>query len=177
METSNIAIRTETPADHPAVYQVNKLAFEGREAEPRLVEAIRRSPEFIPELSLVAVSEDQIIGHILFSRVTLQTRDGDIPILALAPLAVLPDYQNQGIGSQLTRRGLEVCRKLDFGAVSVLGHPDYYPRFGFVPARPLGIEPSFDVPAAAWMIIELQPGALNDLQGRVRYPTAFQETK
>ena len=175
METREITIRTETLADHPAVYQVNKLAFEGREAEPHLVEAIRRSPDFIPELSLVAVSEDKIVGHILFSRVTLQTRDGDIPILALAPLAVLPDYQNQGIGSQLTRRGLDVCRTLVFGVVSVIGHPDYYPRFGFVPARPLGIEPSFDVPEAAWMVIELQPGVLNNLRGRVRYPATFQE--
>ena len=124
MEAFKILIRTETLEDHAVVYQVNKLAFEGRDAEPRLVEAIRRLPAFIPELSLVAVSEDQIVGHILFSRVVFETSGGDVPILALAPLAVLSDYQNQGVGSQLTRRGLEVCCSLNFSVVNVLGHPN-----------------------------------------------------
>jgi len=169
-----IAIRAEQLLDYSAISEVNKLAF-GKENEPRLVEILRRSPGFIPDLSLVAVLEDQVVGHILFSPVVIETSAGDIPILALAPLAVRPEFQNQGIGSALVRQGLEACRRLDYRIIMVLGHSNYYPRFGFEPARPKGVSAPFPVPDESWMVIELQPGALSGVQGTVRYPPAFDD--
>ncbi|MBN1304477.1 MAG: N-acetyltransferase [Anaerolineales bacterium] len=170
-----VIIRQEKHKDQAAVYQVNKQAFDGRDEEPQLVEAIRRSSGFIPELSLVAVTDDTIVGHILFSIVRIETGQGDVPVLALAPLAVLPAYQNQGIGTQLTRNGLETCRQLGYKIVNVLGHPNYYPRFGFTQARPLGIlPPDESIPEEAWMILELTPGSLKGIQGTLRYPECFE---
>ncbi len=169
-----VTIRPEQPSDYSVVFEVNKLAF-GRENEPRLVEALRQSTGFIPELSLVAVLEDRVVGHILFSPMVFETPAGDISILALAPLAVRPDYQNQGIGSELVRQGLEACRRLEHRVIVVLGHPNFYPRFGFEPAQPKGVSAPFPVPEEAWMVIELQPGALSGIRGTVRYPPAFDD--
>jgi putative acetyltransferase len=165
-------IRTETEQDYAAVYEINQLAF-NRHAEALLVESIRASSSYLPELSLVAEQDGRLVGHILFSLVTLAALDGDLPLVCLAPLAVLPAYQRQGIGARLVLYGLEECRRLGHTVVNVLGHPEYYPRFGFQPARPMGILPPFDVPDEAWMIVELQPGALAGLRGVVRYPPAF----
>ncbi len=173
MDKSMITIRPETPADHEAVGQVNRLAFDG-EAEAGLVEAVRKSPGYIPELSLVAEAGSQVVGHILFSRIRIETADGEVPILALAPMAVLPGYQNQGIGSQLVEYGLKECRRLGHRIVNVLGHPEFYPRFGFRPARALGIEgPYAQAPDEAWLIQELEPGALKNIKGTVVYPQIF----
>ena len=169
-----ITIRPEQNLDYSTIYEVNKLAF-GKENEPRLVEILRQSPGFIPELSLVAVSEDQVVGHILFSPVVIETSTGDISILALAPMAVRPEFQNQGIGSELVRQGLEACRRLGCRMVVVLGHSNYYPRFGFEPARPKGISAPFPVPDESWMVIELERGALSGVQGTVRFPPAFDD--
>lgn len=169
-----LTIRPETPADYEAVYRLNQLAFDGRKDEPELVEDIRKSPGYIPELSLVAVEDGEVVGHILFSHVHIHTENGDIPILALAPMAVLPEYQNKGIGSQLVRHGLQECRRLGHTIVNVLGHPAFYPRFGFRPARALGINgPYTDAPDDAWMIQELKPGALDNIKGTVFYPKIF----
>lgn len=166
-------IRPETPADIPAIYSVNKQAFDGREAEPRLVDAIRKSDGFIPELSLVAEKNDQIIGHILFSRIHIQIENEQLPALALAPMAVLPGYQKQGIGSALVRRGLEECKRLGHTIVIVLGHPAYYPRFGFMPGLAKFLECPFGECGSAWMAMELIPGALDGVRGKVIYPPAF----
>jgi len=129
-----VKIRVEREGDCEAVFNVHKRAF-GRENEARLVEKIRKLDYFIPQLSLVAVKDDEIAGHILFSYVTIQTRTGDVPALGFAPVAVLPKFQKQGIGSELILQGLNECRRLGHRIVVLVGHPDYYPRFGFLPAR------------------------------------------
>jgi len=165
-------IRPETPDDHMQVHELNRLAF-GDEEEARLVEAVRRTPEHVPELSLVAESDGRIIGHVLFSPITIETADRPVATLSLAPVAVHPDFQRRGVGSALVRAGLEAARSLGRTSVIVLGHAEYYPRFGFVPARPRGIEPPLDVPDEAFMSIELVPGALAGVHGTVRYPAAY----
>jgi putative acetyltransferase len=168
-----IAIRAETPADIAAIYAVNQRAFVGRVAEPNLVNANRLSKDFIPELSLVAEENGRVVGHILFSPIYIQTDTRPIPALSLAPMAVLPEYQNHGIGSALVRQGLEQCRRLGHAIVIVLGHSDYYPRFGFSAHAAKDLECPYGDAGAAWMAIELIPGALEGVHGRVIYPPAF----
>ncbi|MFZ2053831.1 MAG: N-acetyltransferase [Candidatus Aminicenantales bacterium] len=170
-------IQPEGPEDAAGIRKVNRLAF-GGEAESFLVEEVRRSPGFIPELSLVAVRQARVVGHILFSRIMIvpyDRPDQPVPALALAPMAVHPDFQKQGIGSALARRGLEVCRELGHEIVVVVGHPAYYPRFGFAPARAMGLEAPFPVPDEAFLAMELMPGALSGVRGMVVYPPAFEE--
>jgi putative acetyltransferase len=167
-------IRPETIADREAVYEVNLQAFGGREAEPGLVEAIRASESFIPELSLVAMEDEQVVGHILFSRIHIETDRGPISALALAPMAVLPGRQNQGIGSELVRHGLEECKRIGFEIGIVLGHPNFYPRFGFSAELAKDLECPFGDAGRAWMALEMIPGALRGLRGRVVYPPPFE---
>ena len=167
-----ITIRPETAEDYAAIREVNVLAF-GREIEAKLVEALRESPDFILELSLVAVEGGRVVGHILFSPLVIETKDGSVPALALGTLAVRPESQNQGIGSKLVREGLERCRSLGHRIGVVIGHPAYYPRFGFSPARARGLEAPFPVPDEAFMVLELVPGALDGVAGIVRYPSPF----
>jgi putative acetyltransferase len=168
-------VRPERPGDAAAIRRVTEAAF-GQPAEGALVDALRGTAAFIPALSLVAEQGAQIVGHILFSRV--QVVDGDVqnPALALAPMAVLPGRQNQGIGSALVRRGLDEARALGFRAVIVQGHPAFYPRFGFEAARASGLTSPFDSGNDAFMVLALQPGALDQLKGEVRYPREFFET-
>jgi putative acetyltransferase len=167
-------IRAERPEDRQAVFRVNHLAF-AQENEARLVDALRASSAFIPELSLVALDGAEVVGHILFTRITVREGNRAHDALALAPMAVLPPFQKQGIGSALVRRGLEDARALGHRLVIVVGHPDYYPGFGFVPAQPLGIVAPFDVPSEAFLALELQPGALRGVRGLVEYPPEFAE--
>ena len=163
-------IRPETAADVAAIHDVNFRAF-GRESEARLVASIRASAGFIPDLSLVAVEEANVVGHILFSRIGIRAPHAAVEALALAPLAVRPESQNQGIGSTLTRHGLEACRRLGHRIVVVVGHPNYYPRFGFSSARARGLDAPFR--DEAFMVIELTAGALDGVRGTVEYPPAF----
>jgi putative acetyltransferase len=165
-------IRPEVPGDRESIYRVNQEAF-GRESESRLVEALRLGPAFIPGLSLVAVEGSEVVGHILFTRLTVRGEGGTHEALALAPMAVVPAWQRKGIGSALVRRGLEDAREQGHRAVIVLGHPGYYPRFGFRPAQPLGIQSPFEAPVDAFLVLGLQPGVLDGLEGRVEYPPEF----
>jgi len=167
-------IRPERSEDRAAVFTVNQLAF-GQENEARLVDALRQSSAFIPELSLVALEGSQVVGHILFTRITVRGERQVHDALALAPMAVLPSFQKRGIGTALVGRGLEEARSLGHGVVIVVGHPDYYPRFGFVPAQPLGTLPPFEVPSEAFMVLELQPRTLLGIRGVVEYPPEFNE--
>ena len=169
-----ITIRPEKKSDYAAISEVNRLAFESEE-EARLVETLRQSTGFIPELSLVAVNDGQVVGHILFSPLTIETKNGEVPALTLASMAVRPGFQNQGIGSELAVQGLKECQRLDHKIVVVVGHPNYYPRFGFSSARPKGLEVPFQVPDEAFMALELIPGALDGISGVVRFPPAFDE--
>ena len=166
-----VAIRLETPKDYAAVREVNRRAFD-RESEACLVDNLRQVGGVI---SLVAEAEGRVVGHILFSPMTIESQIGAAPAMSLAPMAVLPEFQNLGIGSQLARRGLEECRRQGQQFVLVLGHADFYPRFGFSPARSQGIEPPFNAPDEAWMALELQPGALDGVRGTAKYPPAFDE--
>jgi putative acetyltransferase len=167
-----ITIRPETAEDYAAIREVTLLAF-GQEDEARLVEDLRRLPDFIPELSLVAVRGGQVVGHILFSPIVIETEKGAVPALSLAPMSVRPECQNQGVGSQLVREGLKRCRSLGHEVVVVVGHPTYYPRFGFSPARAKGLEAPFEVPDEAFLVLELTPGALDGIAGAVKYPPPF----
>jgi putative acetyltransferase len=164
-------IRAETAADVEAVHRVNELAF-GRSAEANLVDALRFSVQ--PIISLVAILDDQVVGHILFSPVTIESEAEVFAAMGLAPVAVRPDYQNRGVGAALIRSGLAECRRLGHEIVVVLGHPAYYPRFGFVTASTLGIRCEFDVPDEAYMVAELTPGALRGRRGVVHYRPEFQ---
>jgi putative acetyltransferase len=167
-----VTVRQEVPADHRQVLEVNRLAF-GRPEEAQLVEALRMSASFVPELSLVASEEDRVVGHVLFTRVAIRDGGRRHPALALAPVAVLPERQRSGIGSTLIRHGVEAARALGYGIAIVLGHSSYYPRLGFVPAERVGIRAPFEVTPGAFMVLELQPGALAGVQGEVEYPPEF----
>ncbi len=165
-------IRTAAEKDFRAIRELTYKAFDNEE-EPDLVEAIRDSEYYIPELSLVSVNRGRVGGHILFSRIRIVTDDDEIPVLTLAPMSVDPDLQNTGVGSALVRAGLEECRRLGHKIVIVIGHPEYYKRFGFEPARGFGLEVPFDVPDEAFMAIELQSGALRNAAGMVEFSPPF----
>ena len=165
--------RPETAKDIPTIQEVNDLAFGGGD-ESTLIEAIRQSDIFIPELSLVAeTDQNEIIGHILFSPITIESGRKSVPSLALAPMAVKPPHQKKGIGSSLVNEGLKRCRELGYESVVVLGHSEYYPRFGFEIASNKGIQAPFDVPDEAFMVIELIPRSLENVQGTVKYSEPF----
>jgi putative acetyltransferase len=162
-------IRDEQATDYDAVRALNASAFDTA-AEARLVDALRE--QAAPLVSLVAEQDGAIIGHILFTPVALSGRD-DLEIMALAPMAVAPSRQRQGIGSALVSAGLDRCRALGAGAAVVLGHPAFYPRFGFVPSVRFGIVCEYDVPQDAFMVVELEPGFLQNASGTIRYHAAF----
>ena len=164
-----VKIRLEKEADFAQVYQVNALAFE-REDEAKLVEKLRNIETSI---SLVAESDGQIIGHIFFSPMTFENHE--TTFLGLAPMAVLPEFQNQGVGSKLVREGLRLAAEQNFTAVFVLGHPEYYPRFGFETAKTKGFYSEYDVPDEVFMVIELENGALEGKKGLVNYRPEFAE--
>jgi putative acetyltransferase len=168
-----IVIREEQGADHAAVHQLHQAAF-GQDDEANLVDALRQSDAFIPALSLVAVKDEEIVGHILFTRLRIRNASGEeADSLALAPVAVLPAHQRRGIGGQLIRAGLATARRLGHASCIVLGHQDYYPRFGFRPASAWGITAPFDVLDDVFMAMELVPYGLRDVSGVVVYPGAF----
>ena len=168
MVSRPITIRPEEREDYPTIYGVVRRAC--RENEARLVDMLRGLPEFVPALSLVAEMDGRVVGHILFTP-TKTTTGGTV--LALAPVAVDPPFQRQGVGSALVLRGLAEARRLGYGVVIVLGHPDYYPRFGFSPARAKGFRAPFPVPDEAFMVLELRPGAAG-AGGTVIYSPVFE---
>ena len=168
-----LTIRREMPEDIDSIRRVNEQAF-GQKEEADIIDKLRNRAMVI--LSLVAVQGDQIVGHILFSPVTVESEHPSFAAIMLAPMAVLPAHQRKGTGSQLVKVSLEECRLLGHEIVVVLGHPDYYPRFGFVPARTRGIYCEIEVPDEAWMILELREGALTERSGTVKFQPEFLET-
>lgn len=161
--------RLETAADIAAIREVNTEAFRGT-LEAELVDALRHDGKVIA--SLVAEDRGAVIGHILFSRLSIETATKTIPAAGLAPMAVTPEHQRRGVGSVLVRAGLDRCRTLGEQIVLVVGHPDYYPRFGFSHALTRDLRSPYD--SEAFMALELHPGALHGVSGDVRYPPAFE---
>jgi putative acetyltransferase len=162
-------IRAERPTDRPHIHRTNEAAF-GSPAEATLVDVLR---EEVPDvISLVAEDDGEVVGHIMFSPVRV---DGarDIRAMGLAPMAVMPERQRAGIGSALVRAGLAACTRRGVEAVFVVGHPPYYPRFGFTRASTFGIACEFEVPDDAFMAIELISGALREIAGTVYFHDAF----
>ena len=140
-----VDIRQENKDDFSEVLEVNKLAF-GQENEANLVDLLRRSNSFIPELSLVATLDNKIVGHILFTKIQIVNDDKCLTeSLALAPMAVRPEFQNKGIGGQLIKHGLDKARELQYKSVIVLGHKDYYPKFGFEATTKWNIKSPFSI--------------------------------
>ena len=167
-----MVVRAESTKDKAAISRVHGLAF-GRPTEANIVEAMRLSPHFIPALSLVAVDGAEIVGHILLSRITIKGETAEYSALSLAPMAVAPNQQRHGIGSLLVRTALRRAAELGHRLVIVLGHVDYYPRFGFVRASTLGITPPFVAPDDAFMACLLVPGEGGSIRGQVQFPPEF----
>lgn len=165
----DVVVRTETPCDVETIRFVNNAAF-GSSVEGILIDALRDGG-FV-RLSLIAEVERQIVGHILFSELCIETGAATILALALAPMSVLPEFQCRGIGSQLVRDGLATCRDQGHAIVLVVGHPDFYPRFGFSAELARALESPYAGPA--FMAAELTPGALAGVSGRVIYAPPFQ---
>jgi len=162
-------IRNEDEKERAAVRELNIAAF-GTPAKADLVDRLRR--DATPLISLVAVDNEVVVGHIIFSPVLLPGRP-DLRIMGLAPMAVAPERQRRGIGAALARAGIKACKKLGFGAIVVLGHPEYYPRFGFLPAVRFGLGCEFEAPEEVFMVLELHPGYLDSAAGTVKYHAAF----
>ena len=167
-----IVIRPESTEDIAVIRQINEQAFE-RPAEANLVDALRRNGK--SKISLVAEDNGRIIGHILFSEVALKAGEKRLDGLGLAPMAVSPERQNEGIGSRLVEAGLAECRKAEYPFAVVLGHSEFYPRFGFVPASRFGVKSEYDVPDEVFMAIELQKDSLAGFAGVIKYQPEFNE--
>ena len=163
-------IRLEQPGDMVAVRETNEQAF-GTAAEARLVDRLRDSSECI---SLVATIGDRVVGHILFTPVSIEPATA-VRVAGLAPMSVRPEHQRAGIGSELVRAGLEECRRRGYAAVVLVGHREFYPRFGFVPGHTKGLECEFPVPPEVFMALELNVGALAGVAGLVRYRPEFSD--
>lgn len=164
------SIRPERPEDYPTVFEINQRAF-GRPEEAELVEKLRSVAD--PQISLVAELDGQVVGHIFFSPVTITDGDSSFIALGLAPMAVAPARQNQGVGSLLVKAGLDAVRRMQQNLVVVLGHPEFYPRFGFEIASRKGLRCEFPAPDEAFMVIELDSDALRGRTGLVKYLPEF----
>ncbi len=170
----NIQIRPEHKNDISAISMINDMAF-GQENEGNLVVKLRKNRNFIKDLSLVACMGNEIIGHILFTKISIKNDTEEFESLALAPMSVIPEFQDLGIGSQLIQKGLLKATKLGYKSVIVIGHENYYPKFKFTPANQFQITCPFEIPDANFMAIELQKGSLVNISGCVEYPKEFND--
>jgi predicted N-acetyltransferase YhbS len=173
-------IQPEQEENYSEVEALVKHAFmdlaDGNPMEPDLVKKLRKGDSFVPGLSLIAHDGEKILGHILLTRIRIVGEGKEILSLAMAPVSVLPDMQNQGIGGELIRVSIEMAKAMGYGSIIVLGHSGYYPRFGFRPTENWQIRAPFDVPADALMGLELEKGALRGCpMGIIEYPKVFFE--
>jgi predicted N-acetyltransferase YhbS len=173
-----INIRKENPFDHNWVIELTEKAFETLEIsdhnEGMLVDKLRKAPTFIEELSLVAELNGQVVGHILFTPIVIDNGLQQFQSLVLAPVSVLPEFQKMGIGGQLIHAGHQKAKELGFQSVILLGHPVYYPRFGYKPASSFGIKSPISLPSDdVFMALELTEGALSGVYGMVVFPPEF----
>jgi putative acetyltransferase len=166
---NELLIREAVETDLNDVLQIERLAF-GYEKEVDLVRELLHDPSAKPVLTLLAFQKDRALGHILFTTAQLSSSQDSASIVILAPLAIVPDAQKQGIGGKLIEKGLELLSKSKVDLVFVLGHPEYYPRYGFKPAGNLGFEAPYPIPdvhANAWMVQALRSGVIGTVSGRV----------
>ncbi|MGB0930007.1 MAG: GNAT family N-acetyltransferase [Chitinophagales bacterium] len=172
-----IHIRQEIPSDYPAVFNIVEAAFKTLEVSDQtehfLVERLRKSESFIPELSLIAEKEGEIVGHILLTKIKINKDHESFDSLTLAPVSVKPDFQNQGIGGQLILAAHKIAKELGYKSVVLLGHAHYYPRFGYEWTSKYGIELPFKAAEQNCMIVELVEGGLKGVSGVVEYDKAF----
>ena len=168
-----IEIRNETPNDCSAIREVHERAFRGPN-EARLVDLLRAANKVL--ISLVALHENRVVGHILFSPVAVVGAPEKLRAVGLAPMSVLPEFQNRGIGSRLVREGLEACKREGYEVVVVLGHAKYYPRFGFLKAKTYGLDNEYNA-TDSFMVMELQKGVLEGVRGLVRYAPEFRDAE
>jgi putative acetyltransferase len=165
-----VLIRPETIEDRIAVRSVNDAAF-GQTNESALIDLIRAGDA--PYISFVAVRHESVVGHILFTAVSVEPSRTEVRIAGLGPMSVRPEVQRQGIGTRLVEAGLIECSRVGYDAVVVLGHPEYYPRFGFIPASRYGLRCEYSVPDDVFMALELKDGALAGCCGVIKYLPPF----
>ena len=174
-----INIREELEKDYEVVERLTEEAFKNAVhsdgTEHLLVNRLRKSDDFIKELSLVAEDNGKVIAHLMLTKAKINNGDMSVETLALAPVSVIPEYQGKGIGSKLINVALESSRRLGYKSVIVLGHDKYYPKFGFIPASKYGIKAPFDVPDESFMAKELSDGNLIGVSGIVEYAKEFFE--
>jgi putative acetyltransferase len=162
-------IRPEQPDDYDAIRALHHSAFAPSDLEAQIVDALRADHDHVPELCLVAVQNDEVVGHVMLSEATI----GDHKALGLGPIAVDPAHQRDGIGGALMREVIERAQTTDYTLIALLGHPGYYPRFGFAPgAETLGVTTTYDAPPEAWMALPL-PAYGAQVKGTFRYARAF----
>ena len=175
----DINVREEQQTDYDAVFELIEKAFEkstlSDHREQFLVQRLRKSIAFVPELSMVAEIENKIVGHILLTKLKIKNRQDEFDSLALAPVSVLPEYQGKGIGGMLIQEAHKRASQLGHKSIVLLGHERYYPKFGYKQADNFGIELPFDVPKENCMVIELTENGLKGVNGTVEYPKEFNE--
>lgn len=179
--SSAVTIRPAEEMDRAVIRTLLEQAFEGTD-EVELVEDLYNGDAYIPDLDIVAELDGDIVGHVMLTRAFIEEPLPGLikrktPAVLLAPLSVRPDFQDTGVGSRLVREGTERARMIGEKIALVLGHPEYYPRFGFVQALPYGIKPPHDVPGEAWMVLELASSALDGVLGTVALASAFDDPK
>jgi predicted N-acetyltransferase YhbS len=172
-------IRTAQLKDYQQVFDLIQQAFEEElhsdHKEQFLVQRLRNSENFIPELAIVAENDDQVVGFILLTKIKIINPEKTANSLALAPVAVYPDFQNQGIGSELIKYAHKKAFALGFESIFLLGHANFYPRFGYKPTYTFNIQLPFNAPDENCMAVELKPAALHNVYGSVKYPNEFYE--
>lgn len=175
----DIQIRKETPEDYDQVHTIIQAAFKHEphsdHTEHLLVDRLRKSGAFIPELSLVAECNGKVVGHILLTKIKINNDDASFESLALAPISVVPIEQGKGIGGKLINEAHSVAKNLGYSSVILLGHEAYYPKFGYQTASSFGITLPFEVPDENVMAIELSARALDNVSGTVEYAKEFFE--
>ncbi len=175
----NLILRQETSNDFSEVANVVEQAFQHVEISDQqehfLVDRLRKSNAFVPELSIVAESNTKIVGHILLTKINIVNNSTSFESLALAPVSVLPKFQNQGIGGKLIKESHRIAKELNFKSIVLLGHENYYPKFGYELTNKYNIEIPFDAPEENCMVIELVPNGLKGVSGKVEYSSAFFE--
>ena len=173
----NIIIHKESEQDYKTVFKLIEEAFKKEEysdhKEHFLVERLRKSEVFIPKLSLIAKYQNEIVGYILLTKIKIKNGKEIFDSLALAPVCVLPKFQGKGVGGKLIKEAHKIAKELGYESIVLLGHQDYYPRFGYKPTYTFGIQLPFDVPKENVMAIELQENALQNVSGTVEYPREF----